>query len=315
MMRLSSSIQINLDVGDEDTMIERWLVGNLLAPVMTAIFGNSPFFGREMSGAKSYRSLIWQNLDKTRAGVVGNLSAIKTRKDIESAYFSFAMDAKVILLPDEAGKIGFQSNQISFREWNRTGVNGIYPKFGDWENHLTTLFPEVRPKGFFEFRYIDGQSRIWWLAPVIMLSRLLYDSKARQRVIELLLPYADHLSDMQWKASIMGIAAFPDICGQIAALSLRSDRFSLDDLFLEYLERFSKMYPLRGKNPADDLLSLNCGNVFTVSQFQDYETRLLECIASPEDVLLLYRSDGVHEKKIWSDTNPTHPVDRSKLCC
>lgn len=33
---------------------------------------------------------------------------------------------------------------------------GERPNLGDWENHLTTIFPEVRLKRFLEMRGADG---------------------------------------------------------------------------------------------------------------------------------------------------------------
>ena len=33
---------------------------------------------------------------------------------------------------------------------------GEYPNFSDWENHLTTIFPEVRLKRYIEMRGADG---------------------------------------------------------------------------------------------------------------------------------------------------------------
>ena len=315
MMRLSCSTQVNLDVGREEIMMERWLAGNLLTPVIAAIFGNTPFCDGKNSGAKSYRTLVWQNLDDSRTGFVGDLSSIETRRDIESAYFDFAMNAKVIMLPDKAGRWGYRTNRVSFAEWNENGFNDIYPNADSWKDHLTTLFPNVRPKGFFEFRAIDGQSHIWWLVPTIMLSRLLYDSTARKRIIELLLPYAGQLSDMQWKASIMGVSAFPHLCREIAHLSLRSDQFAIDETLLNYLELFCEMYPLNGRNPADDLLSLNFGSIFTPSQFRDYESRLLERVEPPEAVLLSNRSDSASKEEMTKKLEPTLPPEGTKPCC
>ena len=36
------------------------------------------------------------------------------------------------------------------------GVIGVTPTMADWDNHLTTAFPEVRLKRFLEMRGADG---------------------------------------------------------------------------------------------------------------------------------------------------------------
>ena len=69
MMRLTSTVQVNLDFGEhQDTMAKRYLVANLLAPISTAIFANSAFSSGKLNGEKSYRSKIWRHLDHSRTG-------------------------------------------------------------------------------------------------------------------------------------------------------------------------------------------------------------------------------------------------------
>jgi glutamate--cysteine ligase len=48
---------------------------------------------------------------------------------------------------------------MSFKDW-MTGklplLPGTYPTLADWEQHLSTVFPEVRMKKFLEMRGADG---------------------------------------------------------------------------------------------------------------------------------------------------------------
>ena len=64
----------------------------------------------------------------------------------------------------------------SFRDFMRAPqFPGEYPTLDDWEQHLTTCFPEVRLKRYMEMRGADGgrgtsaRSRVWWV---------LYDEQA-----------------------------------------------------------------------------------------------------------------------------------------
>ncbi|MFZ8461081.1 glutamate-cysteine ligase family protein, partial [Staphylococcus aureus] len=48
---------------------------------------------------------------------------------------------------------------LSFRDFmsgNLPPILGEYPNLNDWENHLTTIFPEVRLKRYLEMRGADG---------------------------------------------------------------------------------------------------------------------------------------------------------------
>ena len=48
----------------------------------------------------------------------------------------------------------------------------------DWEDHLTTLFPEVRMKQFLEYRGADGGRWDWLCALPALWTGLLYDGAA-----------------------------------------------------------------------------------------------------------------------------------------
>ncbi|MBT4289519.1 MAG: hypothetical protein HOD92_19515 [Deltaproteobacteria bacterium] len=277
MMRLTSSIQVNLDLGKDDIMIERWKTAHFLAPVLTAIFSNSPFSSGQNASAKSFRSLIWQNMDRSRTGMV-----YSNQKNFIDRYLKFALDAFVIMSPNEKGEKGFWGKHITFNDWFSGGINGYYPSLEDWKNHITTLFPVVRPKGFFEFRCIDGQSRAWWAIPAILLSRIMYSESARKKINEQLGSYIDQLDAMQWKASIMGVQAFQQICSDVFEIALNSDDYYAEDSLLEYAERFFKEYTHKGYSPADKLLRINNSDMFNFCQYLDFESREVDLAQQPD---------------------------------
>lgn len=62
----------------------------------------------------------------------------------------------------------------TLREWIRGALPHVHrPRAADLEAHLTTLFPPVRARGFFEVRYLDTQSPRCWPVPLIVLATLL----------------------------------------------------------------------------------------------------------------------------------------------
>lgn len=63
---------------------------------------------------------------------------------------------------------------------------GERPTMGDWENHLTTIFPEVRLKKFLEMRGADGGPwRMICALPALWVG-LIYEPQAQAEALELI---------------------------------------------------------------------------------------------------------------------------------
>ena len=70
MMYRTCTIQVNLDFSSEEDMIKKFRVSLALQPLATALFSNSPLFEGKLTGFKSWRSHVWQNLDSDRTGML-----------------------------------------------------------------------------------------------------------------------------------------------------------------------------------------------------------------------------------------------------
>jgi glutamate--cysteine ligase len=169
MMRQTASLQINVQAGARP--YERWALLNALAPYLTAIFANSPAYAGVATGHRSYRAHLWRTLDSTRTGLPVDID------DPSGAYFDFALRAGAMMY---TGDLPYPS----FGEWLNTGE----PTREDWELHLTTLFPEVRPRGYFELRSVDAIPPAYLAAPISFVAGLVYDDAAAHAAAELLDP-------------------------------------------------------------------------------------------------------------------------------
>ena len=176
MMLRTCTIQVNLDYSSEADMVKKFRVGLALQPLATALFANSPFTEGKPNGYLSYRSHIWSDTDPHRTGMLpfvfedgfGYERWTDYMLDVPM-YFVFR-DGKYI---DAAG--------LSFRDFLNGELSvlpGEKPREGDWWDHLSTAFPEVRLKSFLEMRGADGGpwSRICAL-PAFWVG-LLYDQTA-----------------------------------------------------------------------------------------------------------------------------------------
>lgn len=170
MMRQSAAVHVNVDLGDAPG--ERWTVANRAVPVWTAAFANSPRAEGRLTGHRSTRAAQWRRLDPGRTGVVADGDAPWER------YLDFAVAADAFLL----GPPGIPARPL--HAWLRGGA--LHP--GAWRRHLSTLFPEVRPRGYLELRSFDALHPRWYAAPVVLTVGLLYDPTARRAAAELLPP-------------------------------------------------------------------------------------------------------------------------------
>ncbi len=282
MMRLSTSLQVNLDVGTAEVAPRRWLAANLMAPIMTAAFANSPFVEGKVAGAKSFRSIIWQNLDPTRTGFQRGLEAADYRPCPVEQYLDFAVDAYCMFLPDESGNMVFDGHFRTFRHWMECGFRGYYPTMDDWMMHLSTLFPEVRPRGFYEIRYLDALCASYWMIPGIVLTHILYDETAREQVIEWLSPYRTTLTGMLREAATRGLDddELAGLTKRVFELALTTASGREDERLVRILDQFMREFTLQQRCPADELLEINDGKVFTARQYRDFEAKKADLVTA-----------------------------------
>ncbi|XBQ15259.1 MAG: glutamate--cysteine ligase [Oceanicaulis sp.] len=154
MMFRSCTVQTNLDFVSEADMVKKMRVSLALQPVATALFANSPFKDGAPNGYMSYRAHVWTDTDPDRTGDLP--FAFEEGYGYEQ-YVDWALDAPMYFVK-RGGKFIDASGQ-SFRDFlngRLPALPGEIPAMSDWEDHLSTLFPEVRLKTFLEQRGADG---------------------------------------------------------------------------------------------------------------------------------------------------------------
>ena len=269
MMLRTCTIQVNLDYASEADMVQKFRVSLALQPLATALFANSPFTEGKPNGYLSYRSHIWSDTDPARTGMLpfvfeqgfGYERYVDYMLDVPM-YFVFR-DGKYI---DAAGQ--------SFRDFLKgelPALPGERPRLSDWEDHLSTAFPEVRLKSFLEMRGADGGpwGRICAL-PALWVG-LLYDQTALDAAWDLVKDW-----DMEGRellrasvpklgldAPLPGGGTLRDIAGEVlsiarSGLAARGRLNAGGDNETGYLEPLAEIVAA-GKVPAQRLLDLYHG--------------------------------------------------------
>ncbi len=155
MMYRTSTIQVNLDFENETDMVTKMRVGLALQPIATAIFAASPFLEGKPNGFLSYRAEIWRNLDPDRTGLLP--FAFEDGFGFE-AYANWAIDVPMYFI--KRGDTYHDVTGHTFRDFMDGKLDsmlpGERPTVGDWNNHVSTLFPDARLKRYIEMRGADG---------------------------------------------------------------------------------------------------------------------------------------------------------------
>ena len=177
MMTRTCTVQVNLDFASEQDMVQKLRVSLLLQPLATALFANSPFTEGQENGFMSYRAHVWTDTDNQRSGIPPVMLApdfgferyAEWLIDHVPMYFVYR-DGQYI---DVAG--------ASFRDFMNAKVpalKGITATIGDFADHMTTAFTDVRVKRFLEMRGADSGRAEMMIAQSALWVGLLYDAAA-----------------------------------------------------------------------------------------------------------------------------------------
>ena len=155
MMYRTATIQVNLDFDSEADMRRKLQTSLKLQSIASAFFASSPFTEGKPNGLLSWRSEIWKDVDNQRGGY----QAFMLNEDFGfESYVDWALDIPMYFVIRDSKY--HDCTHLTFRQFMAGGLVGSIgdpvANIGDWTNHLSTLFPDVRLKRFLEMRGADG---------------------------------------------------------------------------------------------------------------------------------------------------------------
>ena len=281
MMLRTCTVQVNLDYSSEADMVKKFRTSLALQPLATALFANSPFADSKPNGFLSYRSEMWKDTDPDRCGTLPFV--FEDGMGFER-YVDFALDVPMYFLYREGTYLDVAG--LSFRDLmagKLPGYEGELPSMTDWENHLTTIFPEVRLKRFLEMRGADGAPWKGICALSAFWVGLLYDSGALDAAWDLVKDWSlETYEQLRFDVPEHGLAAklgdgtLQDLAKQVLKISgqgLRSrnrlDAVGSDETgFLTTLNAFAETGRTAAVQLLDDYQNKWDGSVMPV--FDDY---------------------------------------------
>lgn len=257
MMTRTCTVQVNLDFGSEEDMARKMRVSLALQPLATALFANSPFYEGKPNGLLSNRARVWTDTDNARSGMPE--CCFEDGFGFEH-YVDWVLDVPMYFVMRDG-----ESRDVagaSFRDWlagkAQPALDGLTPTMGDFEDHLTTAFPDVRLKQFLEMRGADAGSPEMMLAQSALWVGLLYDPTTLQAAEALVREYAwDDYRALRADVPEKGMeASFP---GGLRALAARVIVLASDGLRARNLGEEAYLAPLQaiaegGKTQAEHWL-------------------------------------------------------------
>ena len=264
MMLATCTVQVNLDFRSESHMAEMFRAALALQPLATALWANSPFRDGKKNDFLSFRSHIWTDTDPDRCGVMPFV--FEDNFGFES-YVDYMLDMPMYFVYRDGQYI--DASGLSFWDFmagKLPALPGETPSIKDWEDHLTTAFPEVRLKKFIEMRGADGgPSKNLCALPAFWVG-LLYDDQALADVTSMISDWSyDEVSALRDEVPVAALktpfrgSTLQDLAKDVLAIAKQGlkRRAKLDGsgqdetIFLNPLHAIAES----GITPAEELLA------------------------------------------------------------
>lgn len=182
MMKLTCTVQVNLDYQNEHDLQKKLFTSAILQPIATALFANSSVSQMGLNNHQSYRAQTWQDTDKQRCGI----QEFIFNNDISfENLVDYSLNLPMYLIVRNGVAIDMTGG--TFAQF----INGQHPNtnekctMDDWDIHLTTSFPEVRVKKFIEMRGADSGDINMTLALSSFWTGILYDQNSLDKCYEI----------------------------------------------------------------------------------------------------------------------------------
>ena len=206
MMLSTCTVQANLDFSSEEDMIRKTCLAVKMQPLITALFANSSLSLGKPNGFLSKRRHIWAGTDPDRCGVL----KVALQKEFGfKKYIDFALSVPMYFIVRKNRYLDCTGK--SFENFMRGDLDilpGEYPTIKDWEDHLSTIFTEVRLKKFIEVRGADAGNWSRTCALPAFWVGILYNSQCLKEAENLCKNWnQDDITSLSNEVSVSGLNA------------------------------------------------------------------------------------------------------------
>jgi glutamate--cysteine ligase len=151
MMHCTCSVQCALDYSDERNMADKIRTAARVSPFLSALVAASPFTHGRPNGYKTVRYQVWLETDDERCGIWPEM--LDEEGLTYDRYLARAMSTPAFYFLRNGRHVLADPKPLAYYAEN--GFDGTTVTVNDLIQHLTTFFPEIRPKGYVEVRGAD----------------------------------------------------------------------------------------------------------------------------------------------------------------
>jgi glutamate--cysteine ligase len=196
-----------------------------------------------------------------RGPILGD-GAVPPGRSPSEEWLAYTLAARVMMIRVTPGRIvaldgPLGSGPLTFGAWMHRGHELGWPTLDDFDYHLTTLFPPVRPRGWLELRMIDSLPDPGWRVAAAVATALLDDGEAGAVALEAVSapPGGTGVADHWRSAARHGLAdpALRAAAQRVFPAALDAlGRLGADGDTVAAAEAFYERFVARGRCPADD---------------------------------------------------------------
>lgn len=203
MMLRTTTVQANMDFVSEAEMVRFFRLGLRLSPIIYYLFQNSPRLEGNPTTNFNERGLIWLDTDAERCGY----PPVVFDEDFGyEKWVDWVCSVPMYFIRRDDKYIN--THPMTFQQFLDKGMEGYRATIQDFQDHLSTIFTEVRLKPQLEFRSADGGDVEQAMGIGAFWKGLLYDELSLDAAEALMGGLsADELSEIQRDVSLKGGAA------------------------------------------------------------------------------------------------------------
>lgn len=169
MMKRSCAIQINIDYHDEKDMAEKLKVAFRLSPLLSALYSSSAFKEGKSLKNSSERLFVWKNTDDKRTGIP---KIVFEENFGYQQWIDYALNVPMYFI--RRNDRYYDVTGLSFLDFMKNGFLGKKATIGDFVDHLTTIFTDVRLRPYIEIRSCDSLPLIYVNALSVFIWMIFY---------------------------------------------------------------------------------------------------------------------------------------------
>jgi len=242
MMKGTAALQVTIDYRNEEDFIKKIRVANFLSPIFAYISDNGPIFEGRLFDKYSIRSLIWENTDPSRSGIIDGV--------MDKEVFGYREYAEYLL--GVAPILIIKDNSVISTLDKKTGeLMDEYSFTKDELMHIMTMvFPDVRAKRYLEIRMGDSIPYPYNLSYISLIKAIFYNEAALNELYQLSLN-VNSVELSSYKSSMMEKGSRGEFLsktvGDIIAYLIDLARSSMSEEEQKYFEPLAEILSL-GEN-------------------------------------------------------------------